>query len=119
MIKTFREVIRDIKVGEVWKGEWYTISMVEEGSIRLAHKEGFNDSDIALLFEEDSLYELEVIGLDFSDVLSSDKKCTVSHPKCKNYGYTSLDVLLSRLAFDHDATALRDIIQNGVWYLGP
>lgn len=58
MEKTFREVIADIKEGEVWENTDIEI-YIEFSGIEIKSKSGFNKSTISLLPEIDGKYKLQ------------------------------------------------------------
>ena len=56
---TFREVIANIKDGEIWEDENFVISIEDDGNheIKIRHKEGFNDCS-AIYFEPSDKFQL-------------------------------------------------------------
>lgn len=118
-MKNFREVIRDIKEGEVWESKNRTIR-VKYGNITIENKTGFKTK--TNVFDENVKYELKQQPVTFEEVLNSDKWCKVEHELLRDdyyKKYDRLDILMYNITMTFKPDELKSIIKNGKWYLEP
>lgn len=123
-MKNFREVIRDIKEGEVWENKTQRIGKIyinENGFLQLEGENGFS-CNYSTCADLEAVYELKQQPVTFEEVLNSDKKCMVEHEKLTHETfkeYVDFDVLMNRLSRTFFEVQLKEIIKNGKWYLEP
>lgn len=130
-MKNFREVIRDIKEGEIWENEKCEIFIDKENDgVSIKKKEGhFYCEEICI--SNKNKFKLKQQPVTFEEVLNSDKMCKVEHELIdKNEIYSKMDgftrdgyTLITNLfksMSDHLYTEeFREVIKNGKWYLEP
>jgi hypothetical protein len=131
-----REVILSIKKDQEYECENFIIKCLDNGTIEIKDR---NTSDVFGFLKDDEFIKVEK-PVSFDDVLNSDKKCRVEHELIKEifedtYGYTgdyyitqSLnhfkngeylkleDILLIIGRFTCNEE-VKDIINNGKWFL--
>lgn len=127
-MKNFREVIRDIKEGEVWESKNRTIR-VKYGNITIENKTGFETK--TNVFDENVKYELKQQPVTFEEVLNSNKMCKVEHElidKSEIYskmdgftcdGYALITNLFKSMSTHLSTIGFREVIKSGKWYLEP
>lgn len=121
-MKNFREVIRDIKEGEVWENKNFLIEL-NENEIEIRHKKGFDCDTIGIIFNDNRLFSLKQQPVTFEEVLNSDKRCRVEYAFDNGIEveteYDDFDIITCELSTDFEAEQLKEIIKNGKWYLEP
>lgn len=70
--KTFKEVIRDIKEGEVWESYAKTIKLYKNGAIEIIEKGGRRQSCFS--FNDSNKFNLRRLKVSFTEALESFKK---------------------------------------------
>lgn len=122
MKKTFKEVINEIKRGEVWTSEKYIIILDEDGDYKITSIEGFTDYDDSIYFSDEPIFE-NMPTVEFMDVVNSDRQCRVYHPLLEGYDcmhcYNDIDMHLLEIARDFCGDDVKKIIKEGLWYLQP
>lgn len=58
--KTIQEVIAIIEPGQIWESSNFIVNIDECGYLRIEHKEGFTDEDVAIYFSDDELFRLKL-----------------------------------------------------------
>ena len=120
-MKNFREVIRDIKEGEVWENEIFEIIKVGNG-IEINLK---NEPCVAIqgvFLGDNRKFKLKQQPVTLEEVLNSDKRCKVEHEllKDKYYSlYDEFDFILVEISSNFKTKETKEIIKNGKWYLEP
>lgn len=124
MKKKFREVIKDIKAGELWESREKTIECTRLGDILITYKDGTTSDSMG--FMDDVEYTLKRLGIPvtFEDVLNSSKLCKVVHPalmeehsfRCFEQ-FATFALVMERLSNLFDSDTFKDIVKNGEWYL--
>ena len=140
-MKSFREVIRDIKEGEVWENENFEIIKVGNGieinlkdepcvaiqGVFLGDNRKFKLKQYfhKLLYKihsrlDNRKFKLKQYPVTFEEVLNSDKRCRIEHEILNNWeDYVSFGWLMITLAKDLKENELKEVIKNGKWYLEP
>lgn len=69
---TFREVIANIKDGEIWEDENFVISIEDDGNheIKIRHKEGFDDCS-AIFFNPSDKFQLQRKKYSFAEAFKA------------------------------------------------
>lgn len=127
-MKNFREVIRDIKEGEVWESKNRTIR-VKYGDIKIENKIGFETK--TNVFDENVKYELKRQPVTFEEVLNSDKMCKVEHNMfnleelmaeemvISESNYFDVDEILYAITNNFCTNDTKRILKECKWYLEP
>ena len=93
---TFREVIANIKDGEVWEDKNFVISIEDDGNheIKIRHKEGFDDCS-AIFFNPSDKFQLQRKKYSFTEALKAyeegkEIESCINSDWCYKLGYTEL-----------------------------
>lgn len=107
-MKNFREVIRDIKEGEVWESKNRTIR-VKYGNITIENKTGFETK--TNVFDENVKYELKQQPVTFEEVLNSDKRCRVEHELIEESNSDEFVSIINLLTCGFTDESIKEIIK--------
>lgn len=122
MTGTFREVINNIKEGELWRSENCLITLSAQGQYEIIFANEFSDSNTTISIDEGTVFVLEP-RVSFMDVVNSTSQCAVYHPLLQEYDcihtYDSLDSVLMDLLYSFGEEDVKTIIKEGLWSLEP
>lgn len=93
MKKTFSELIKewdDIKTGDIWEGEYFTISKDDEGKLKLERGDGYYGCS-AIFINTNLVFELQRKQYSFTEAYESLKEGRVIESIFSGYKYMMVD----------------------------
>ena len=120
MEKTFREVIADIKEGEVWEDENFILMLTFDKKIRITHKEGFDDC-VAIYIDINSKFKLKREEYTFAEAFKAYEEGKEIESLESRYKYKQNEMFFNSTVgwhdfYDHNGIfSLKEI--RGKWYI--
>lgn len=130
-MKNFREVIRDIKEGEVWENENFAISIDYDGDIAIDKRNGIINNAGGIWIGSGREFKLKQQPVTFEEVLNSDKRCRVEHNMfdleelmteemiISESNYFDVDEILYAITNKFYTNDTKRILKECKWYLEP
>ena len=110
MEKTFREVIADIKEGEVWEDKNFVLTLGYDERLRITHKEGF-DNCVAIYIDINGKFKLKREEFTFTEAFKAyeeGKEIKSLYSDIKYYQDVSNEGLIEYLSIEEI---------RGKWYI--
>ena len=120
MEKTFREVIADIKEGEVWEDKNFVLTLGYDERLRITHKEGF-DNCVAIYIDINGKFKLKREEFAFIEAFKAYEEGKEIENLESGYKYKQNEVFLNSTGGwydfhdDNEIFSLKEI--RGKWYI--
>lgn len=116
--KGFKEVVANIKEGEIWENENFILMLTYDKKIRIAHKEGF-DNCVAIYIDVNSKFKLKREEYTFAEAFKAYEEGKEIESLTSGYKYKQNKMFLTDGWFDfydHNGIfSLKEI--RGKWYI--
>ena len=120
MEKTFKEVIEDIKENEVWEDKNFVLTLGYDESIRITHKEGF-DNCVAIYIDINGKFKLKREEFTFEEAFKAYEEGKEIESLTSGYKYKQNEMFSNSTGgwyafYDHNEIfSLKEI--RGKWYI--
>ena len=120
MVKTFKEVIEDIKEKEIWENENFILMLTFDKKIRITHKEGFDDC-VAIYIDINSKFKLKREEYTFAEAFKAYEEGKEIESLESRYKYKQNEMFFNSTVgwhdfYDHNGIfSLKEI--RGKWYI--
>ena len=116
--KGFKEVVANIKEGEIWENENFILMLTYDKKIRITHKEGF-DNCVAIYIDVNSKFKLKREEYTFAEAFKAYEEGKEIESLTSGYKYKQNKMFLTDGWFDfydHNGIfSLKEI--RGKWYI--
>ena len=120
MEKTFREVIADIKEGEVWEDKNFVLTLGYDERLRITHKEGF-DNCVAIYIDINGKFKLKREEFTFTEAFKAYEEGKEIENLESGYKYKQNEMFSNLTGGwydfhdDNEIFSLKEI--RGKWYI--